>query len=97
MFYIRLMPGAVRDDTDPYHPFSLHILLDVCVGPGTQGPWEYFSPTNWSEWLYKKRVSMVSTLPLPSVDSGGVLSAGNAPAGSRGGDGGALVVNPLAC
>ena len=40
---------------------------------------------------------MVSTLPLPPVDSGGVPSAGNAPAGSRGDDGGALGVNPLAC
>ena len=30
---------------------------------------------------------MVSTLPLPPVDSGGVPSAGNAPAGSRGDDG----------
>ena len=30
---------------------------------------------------------MVSTLSLPPVDSGGVPSAGSAPAGSRGDDG----------
>ena len=67
------------------------------MGPGTQVPLENYHETIWTEWLYKKRVEMVSTLPLPSVDSGGVPSAGNAPAGSRGGDGGALGVNPLAC
>ena len=55
------------------------------------------SKNNLVSSLYKKRVEMVSTLPLPSVDSGGVPSAGNAPAGSRGDDGGALGVNPLAC
>ena len=55
------------------------------MGPGAQGPWNNIYEGRGR--LYKKRVAVVSTMSPPSVGSGGVPSAGNAPAGSIGGDG----------
>ena len=74
-----------RSDHNHGDPFSLvGGYLNGARGPKTL---ELQSWIVWSSSLYKKRVAVVSTMSPPPVDSGGVPSAGNAPAGSRGDDG----------